>query len=463
MKIVLITSFFPPVHTAGTEKRTLGYALALQDMGHEVQVVCAGNWNEGERYWNGYIDEIYRQISVRRVQLNWVLAPDPNRFLYENPVVEKYLNQWLCKWQPDIVHITSCLTLSASIIQCIKNQGIPVVLTLTDFWFICPRLNLLREDKSLCNGKTTSEECLKCQLDNTKIYKGLDLILPEKAVGLFLGWVSKQPKLNKQRGLRGMALDMEARKFFLPKMLAAADMITAPSKCLRDIFEASGTMESIRVIHSGHDLSWLERLPQKKASDYLRIGYIGQIIPVKGVHILLKAFVAANFSDQATLAIYGDHNKSPDYTIYLEDLLIGNDVDVRFFGEFPHEKLGEILSKIDILVVPSQWHENNPRVIQESFASKTPVIASDVDGISEFVRHEVNGLLFKRGDVQDLARQLRRVVNDIELLDKLCTQMDPVKTIAEEMIEFEAIYRDLLRQRQSIDLSKSLRLDCLGG
>ena len=69
-----------------------------------------------------------------------------------------------------------------------------------------------------------------------------------------------------------------------------------------------------------------------------------------------------------------------------------------------------MLSQIDILVVPSRWHENNPRVIQEAFASKTPVIAANVGGIVEFMQHEFNGLLFERNDVADLARQLRLVI-----------------------------------------------------
>ena len=67
MKILLVTSFFPPTHTSGTEKRTLGYALKLHERGHDVQVVCAGTFAEGDHYWNGYSDEIYRQIPVRRI------------------------------------------------------------------------------------------------------------------------------------------------------------------------------------------------------------------------------------------------------------------------------------------------------------------------------------------------------------------------------------------------------------
>ena len=106
-----------------------------------------------------------------------------------------------------------------------------------------------------------------------------------------------------------------------------------------------------------------------------------------------------------------------------------------------------MLSEIDVLVVPSLWHENSPRVIQEAFAGKTPVIASHVGGISEFVKHEENGLLFERGNVNDLARQMRRVVDEPGLLENLVAGIPKVKTMEEEVNELESIYCELLNYR----------------
>jgi len=444
MKILLISSFFPPTHTAGTEKRTLSYAKSLQRQGHEVQVVCAGEWDQGTQYWNGYTDEIYQQIAVRRIHLNWSLAPDPNRFLYCNPMVQDYLGQWLMKWKPDIVHITSCFTLSASVIQAAKDQNLPVVLTLTDFWFICPRVNLLRGDGSLCNGQTTAGECLKCKLWKTKADRLLSSFLPEKTAAAILKQVSRNPSLSRQRGLRGMAFDMEHRKAYLNQMIRSADYVTAPSAVLSEIVNDCTTSNLVKVIHSGHDLTWLNTLKPREKSGPLRIAYIGQIIPIKGIHILLSAFLSAGFTNQAELAIFGDHNKYPNYFQELEVLRKDQDLNIDFHGAFPHEHLGEILSDIDVLVVPSLWHENNPRVIQEAFAAKTPVIASNVEGISEFVQHGVNGLLFERGSIADLAKQLHRIVYEPGLLEQLQSGIPAVKSVNDEISEFIEIYTQLI-------------------
>jgi glycosyltransferase involved in cell wall biosynthesis len=389
------------------------------------------------------VDDTYRQVPVRRIHLNWTRAPDPNRFLYCNPMVEKQVGQWLAQWEPDIVHVTSCLTLSASVIQAAKACQLPVVLTLTDFWFVCPRVILLRGDGSLCDGRTTSWECLKCMLWDEKAYQSLRSILSDEHVAFILTWISKHPQISRMRGLRGMALDMQHRKSYLATMLDAADRVTAPSAFLRGTLKGCGISTPIRVVHSGHDLAWLVNSPKKRPASLVRIGYVGQVIPIKGVHILLSAFQSADLVNRAQLLIFGDHDRSPEYTEHLAILANGSNSTAEFRGAFPYEHLGEVLSEIDVLAVPSQWHENNPRVIQEAFASKTPVIASDVGGIVEFVQHEVNGLLFERGDVDELSRKLQRIVQEPGLLERLQAGVPRVKTIEEEVTELEAIYSEL--------------------
>ena len=78
MKILFISNGFPPRQWAGTETYTAGIAQELDRQGHQVQVLCGGDWQEGPEYWNGYTDEFYQNIPVRRLNFNWTKAPDPN-------------------------------------------------------------------------------------------------------------------------------------------------------------------------------------------------------------------------------------------------------------------------------------------------------------------------------------------------------------------------------------------------
>ena len=103
-----------------------------------------------------------------------------------------------------------------------------------------------------------------------------------------------------------------------------------------------------------------------------------------------------------------------------------------------------MLSDIDILVVPSIWYENSPLVIQEAFAAGIPVMASNLGGMAEAIRDEVDGLLFERGDVEDLAGKLRRFAQEPELLNQLKMGIPSVKSIETEVEELEKIYYELI-------------------
>jgi glycosyltransferase involved in cell wall biosynthesis len=80
---------------------------------------------------------------------------------------------------------------------------------------------------------------------------------------------------------------------------------------------------------------------------------------------------------------------------------------VTTFGGLPHNSTLALLREAAMLVFPSTCYECCPMAILESLACGTPVIASNLGSIPEFVRHGYNGLLFRPGDPQDLARQVR--------------------------------------------------------
>ncbi len=240
MKILLISNGYPPNRWAGTETYTAGIAEELQTRGYQVQVLCVGEWQAGGRYWNGYSEDIFRGVPVRRLNLNWAKSPDPFVYLFDNPVTSEHLRHYLDQFKPDLVHVTSCETLSASVLRVVKDAGLPLVLSLTDFWFLCPRINLLRSDGANCDGITTAWECLECQMLNSKAYRWPSRILPKKTVSSLLMAMSEHPVLTRQRGLRGMAGDMERRKNYLRDAITWPDCRITASPFVRNIFLSNG-------------------------------------------------------------------------------------------------------------------------------------------------------------------------------------------------------------------------------
>ena len=434
---------------AGTETYTAGIAGELVKRGHTVEVLCAGEWNNKTvKYWNGITQDVQNNIPVRRVNLNWTKAPDPFSYLYDNPVIAKYLQSCIMETRPDLVHVTSCETLSASVLRTVKELAIPLVLSLTDFWFLCPRINLLHADGSNCTGQTSPMECLDCKMQGNGTYLQVKKLIPSKILYPILETVSQYPQLTSKRGLRGLAGKMDERKAMLKHALTLPDQIVTASSFVKDVFAENGVTSPITVQPYGHDLSWLRSYKGKSKSKIIRLGYVGQLIEAKGVHLILMALseIPADLRDKFSLVIYGNLNHTPSYGQYLRRLS-AKFSNVSFAGTYQHAESGKVFSEIDILLVPSVWYDF-PLIIHEAFATDTPVVATNLGGMAEVVIHEKNGLLFERADAKDLAAKLLQLIQDPDLLTRFRENLPLVKTIQEEVSELESLYKTIIKNVQ---------------
>ena len=147
------------------------------------------------------------------------------------------------------------------------------------------------------------------------------------------------------------------------------------------------------------------------------LGFVGQIMAHKGPDILLEAARIALRREDYEIRIFGSEDQDPAYTARLKKCAEG--LPVKFMGTFPSEKMRDVLDEFDVLVIPSRWYENSPLVLLNALASHTPVIVSDVAGMTEFVRDGVNGYAFPRGDAAALAQVLRRIGADRDALRAL--------------------------------------------
>jgi glycosyltransferase involved in cell wall biosynthesis len=215
MKVLFISNGYPPQRWAGTETYTASLAEGFYRLGHEVHVLCAGEWDSGDVYWAGVSDDVHNGVHVRRLHLNWEKSPNPFRYIYENPVVADYVEGFLDWLRPDVVHVTSCETLSASVLRVVKAANLPLILSLTDFWFLCPRINLLHGDGRNCDGRTTPGECTECMMWQTRAYRISKKVLPNRLLVPILETVGKTPFVARLRGLRGWTGNMKERGIFL--------------------------------------------------------------------------------------------------------------------------------------------------------------------------------------------------------------------------------------------------------
>jgi glycosyltransferase involved in cell wall biosynthesis len=237
------------------------------------------------------------------------------------------------------------------------------------------------------------------------------------------------------------------RWHYLREMFGAADLVLSNSQFLKEMLTAHGFHASqFRQLRQGVDTERWVCDGAKEPSPYLRVGYIGQIAKHKGVDVLVRAFKRLQIKGSApSLLLYGNAKQFPSFTRYLGRLIDG-DERIGFAGTFPNERILEIHSRLDVLVVPSVWYENSPNVVLEAFAARTPVMASDRGGLAELVQHGVNGLLFRMGDAADLACQLQRLLDEPSLMEHLRSGIGQVRTFEQEATEVAQICYEVVGQ-----------------
>jgi glycosyltransferase involved in cell wall biosynthesis len=144
--------------------------------------------------------------------------------------------------------------------------------------------------------------------------------------------------------------------------------------------------------------------------------------------------------DDLELKIFGGFGDFPEYVARLR-ALAGGDPRIAFCGTFPNSDIGTVLAGIDVLVVPSVWCENTPLVVFSAQEAGCPVIASDMAGLSEAIRHEENGLLFAPGDAGALRETILRVANDRALLPRLSRACRKPRSAVDYVDQLEESYK----------------------
>ncbi len=448
MHIVLPVHHFPPRYVAGAELYTYRLARHLQQLGHRVDVICVESVSEGTLEPQ-CVSEEYEGIPVHRLLFNLALAPDPRRWEFWNPQLGEWFGRFLEEHRPDLVHLQGGYLLTGSVARAAQAAGLPVILTLHDFWFLCPRIHLQRPDGTLCEVPDDPAECAWCLLTEKRRYR-----LPDRVSRGLVGRLAQnllRPSIpGHLTGWSARVETMHERRQRLAEVLHAMDLLIVPSRFLERIFIQRGGVVPDLLYYSRYGLDDMWAQPPARLDSpngRLRIGYIGQIAPHKGVHVLLKAVRQLENADGPwELRIYGDTTRFPQYAQHLRRLA-GGHPHIRFEGQVENRHIPAVLADLDVLVVPSLWYENAPLTILEAHAAGVPVIASDLGGMAEMVRDPQDGLRFRPGDDRDLARQIRQFLDEPDFFTRLRRGIRPERLIRDEVAELLTVYRQILEGR----------------
>ncbi|MEW6265744.1 MAG: glycosyltransferase family 4 protein [Thermodesulfobacteriota bacterium] len=176
-----------------------------------------------------------------------------------------------------------------------------------------------------------------------------------------------------------------------------------------------GRTDKIVMIYNGLTLTDCQEAPVAMKPPF-RLLSVGRFVSIKGFDVLIRAAVALKregLDFRVTLA--GEGPWEP----YLKALTrsLGLEARVAFPGFIPHDRIPDLMRQADVLAAPSVLARSGdrdgiPNVILEALAHRLPVVASDVSGIGEVIRHEYSGLLVPPRRPEALALAIGRMFRD---------------------------------------------------
>ena len=357
MKVLIFNNFYYPWDLGGAERSVETLAQGIKKKGHDVVIVSlAGNAH------NSYIDCI-NNIKVYYIKdTNWGTSPTaPKRTLtgrmtwqLSGEINNSYTNLFihiLNQETPDVVHTNNLGGVSINIWRAANLKSIPIVHTLRGYYLLCAKGTMLSRDK------TCDKRCFTCRLltQRRKLFSN---------------------KINTVVGNSSFILNSHLRAEYFDKVTHKL------------------------VIYSAFDRS--PAFSRQKLKSDLVFGFIGRLHPSKGLSQLLDALNQLD-SGNFSILIAGDGDGKYVETL---QLTVNDKKHITFSGWTSPD---EFFPNIDVLIVPSLWHDPLPRVVYESYNYGKPVIGSNRGGIPESIVEGETGWIYD----PDNPEQLLSIINTI--------------------------------------------------
>lgn len=169
---------------------------------------------------------------------------------------------------------------------------------------------------------------------------------------------------------------------------------------------------SVEVNEIGIKNGTLEDLKNKNK---IIIGTIGRLTEQKGIDIFIKSISKVVKSNKNVVGvIVGDGENRNVLENLVKDLNI--EKNIIFLGY--QKNVFDIIKQLDFIILASRW-EGFPLTPIEVFSMKKTIIASNIDGNNEIVKHEYNGLLFEKDNIDELSNKIEELVMDEAKITKL--------------------------------------------
>jgi glycogen synthase len=348
----MVSSLWPPEVLGGAELYAAALAQRLRTAGHTVAALTAGVGG----------GDVVAQIPPWGYPLTeFASQPRAKRLVFHagdvvHPGAGRTVARAVAEFRPDVVHSHAVQGMSATVLTRVARLGVPHVHTLHDYWLLCQRNTMVT-----AGGVPCTTRCRSCRAISSLRNAQLERHPPDVVLAV-------------------SAAVARPHEEWLPWMRDRTRVLYNPVEAVR------------------------EARPPRAPDAPPTFGFLGQVSAVKGIRTLVRAFLDAGIPD-ARLVVAGR----------------GTDVDavidvpgIDYRGWVDTEGREALYREVDALVVPSEWADPAPLVVNEARARGLAVVGARVGGIPELVAPASEPLLFPPGDARALADRLRAVAAEPE-------------------------------------------------
>jgi len=464
LRILHLGTGFRPLRRGGLIAYAEDLMLEQVRAGHEVSYLFSGR-----------SFPLLRRPRLRRWRLGGVAMLEVlNSPLYDHgrqpeleiaePQTERMVAEAIAELRPDVVHVQELAGLPSSVLDVARGAGVPTVMTLQDYFPLCPAFKLLDAEGQVCLRREVGADCVATMARESRnpalmfeatarhqLLRRTPMGRLGPGVGEVVADVSDRVvgrlSASAQRRVPASAEAFQRRRDVNVERLSRTDRVVAMSHRVAEIYAGLG-VDAGRIRTLQLTLGHIEHLRPRHVQATAPVTFAtlgGGESLAKGSRVLLDA--ARMLSDAAgagelRLLLFG--------TIATEvarEAAGMPGVEVR--GGYVPAQLDALLDEVDVGIVPSVWEEAYGFAGVEFLAKGIPVIGNAVGGIVDYVRDGETGWLNRPCSAAGLAAIMRDIVarpqQVAELNDRIraerATIVLPLARHAEEM---DAVYREAI-------------------
>lgn len=439
MKILHYGLGFPPYRSGGMTKFTLDLMEQQMKDGHEVAMIWPGHYSIfGKKTRIHYCGEKKGIKSYEIVNPNPVSYDEGinqiSPFIFEGDL--GCYKTFLEKYKPDVVHIETLMGIQKNFIVAAKKMGIKIFFSAHDFYPICPKVTLYRNN-NICNSVKKCEHCEECNksalpINKIKILQSVTYrTLKNSAI---VSWMRKKHRdsffedesssssENKVSSPQKIEMYKQLRQYYA-SILGLCDLVHYNSKITQKVYsQYLEDYKSIVIPISHSNIKDQRRI--KSFGNKLKITYLGPYSGAKGFYYL-KNNLDLLYDEQYKfcLNVFFRKDNLPLYMVQHD--------------RYSYNELEKIFDETDILIVPSIWNETFGYTVLEALSYGVPVVVSSHVGAQDIIPPNA-GIIYDPKDEKALFNVLKGLTQEeLKMMNKAICESDMAMNIEQMSYQIE--------------------------